>query len=124
MRDFFPIEGTRKSFGEGQEIYRKLGVPDHIKMVAFDHKHMYSQQLREATYAWFDRWLKGTEGEAHEPAIVTDKDGALQCTPTGQVLTSLGGKTVADFNRSMAEVLAGKLNERRGKSEFRTEIAG
>ncbi len=123
MHDFFPIEGTRKTFGEAQQIYQKLGVPDHIKMVEFDHRHMYSQPLREATYAWFGRWLKGTESEAHEPAIVTEKDDVLQCTPTGQVVTSLGGKTVADFNRTEAESLARNLEEKRGRAEFRSELS-
>jgi cephalosporin-C deacetylase-like acetyl esterase len=124
MHDFFPIEGTRKTFAEAQLIYKKLGVPDHIKMVAFDHKHMYSQPLRESTYAWFDRWLKGTEGEAHEPAIVTEKDEVLQCTPTGQVITSLGGKTVYNFNRTAAETLEIGLEKSRNNAEFRAELAG
>jgi cephalosporin-C deacetylase-like acetyl esterase len=123
MRDFFPIEGTRKTFSEGEQIYKKLGVPDHIKMVEFDHRHMYSQPLREATYAWFDRWLKGTENEAHEPPIVTEKDDVLQCTPTGQVETSMGGKTMADFNRADAEKLERNLEERRSRPEFRSELS-
>jgi cephalosporin-C deacetylase-like acetyl esterase len=121
-RDFFPIEGTRRTFSEAQQLYRKLGVPDRIKMVEFDHRHMYSQPLREATYAWFDRWLMGTENEAHEPAIVTEKDEVLQCTPTGQVVTSLGGKTVADFNRAEAERLARQLEERRREPAFHSEL--
>ena len=120
--DFFPIEGTRKTFGEAQQIYKMLGVPDHIKMVEFDHRHMYSQPLREATYAWFDRWLRGVHNEAPEPAIVTEKDEALQVTSTGQVLTSLGGKTVYDFNRAEAERLARKLEMRRGAPQFRSEL--
>ncbi len=123
MRDFFPIEGTRKTFGEAQQIYKKLGVPDHIKMVEFDHRHMYSQPLREATYAWFDRWLNGTENEAHEPPIVTEKDEVLQCTPTGQLETSLGGKTISDFNRTEAGNLQAHLEERRARLEFRSELS-
>jgi cephalosporin-C deacetylase-like acetyl esterase len=123
MRDFFPIEGTRKTFGEAQQIYQKLGVPDHIKMVEFDHRHMYSQPLRESTYAWFDRWLKGTENEAHELPIVTEKDEVLQCTPTGLVETSMGGKTMADFNRTEAEKLERILEERRGRANFRSELS-
>ncbi len=110
-RDFFPIEGTRQTFTEAHELYAKLGVPERIKMVEFDHKHMYSQPLRESTYAWFDRWLKGIESNAPEPAITTEKDEALQCTPDGQLLTSLGGKTVYDFNRAEAERLARQLEE-------------
>lgn len=121
-RDFFPIEGTRQTFGEVQKLYRKLGVPESIKMVEFDHRHMFSQPLRESTYAWFDRWLKGTESEAHEPAITTEKDEVLQCTPTGQVLTSLGGKTVYDFNHAEAERLAHQLEERRREPAFHFEL--
>ncbi len=122
-RDFFPIEGTRKTFGEAQQIYEKLGVPDHIKMVEFDHRHMYSQPLREATYAWFDRWLRGVDNEVHEPPIATEKDESLQVTPTGQVITALGGKTVYDFNRTEAERLARNLEKRRGEPEFRPGLS-
>ena len=123
-RDFFPIEGTRKTFGEVQEIYQKLGAPDHIKMVEFDHQHMYSQLLREATYTWFDRWLRGVNGEVHEPPIVIEKDETLQVTPTGQVITSLGGKTVYDFNRAETERLMRQMDDKRRQPEYRAELAG
>jgi cephalosporin-C deacetylase-like acetyl esterase len=122
-RDFFPIEGTRQTFRELQDLYRKLGAPERIQMVEFDHLHMYSQPLREATYAWFDRWLKGVEGVAREPEILTEKDAALQCTPTGQVLTSLGGKTVYSFNRARAEELLKQLALRRRDPSFRKELS-
>jgi len=122
-RDFFPIEGTRQTFSEVQALYKKLGVPERVQMVEFDHRHMYSQPLREATYAWFDRWLKGIENAAPEPAIITEKDATLQCTPTGQVLTSLGGKTVYDFNRARTEALTKQLAGRRLEPNFRKELA-
>ena len=123
-RDFFPIEGTHQTFSELQRLYRKLGVPDHIKLVEFDHRHMYSQPLREATYAWFDRWLKGgpAEGEVHEPPIEVEKDEVLQCTRTGQVATSLGGKRVYDFNRAEADRLLDNLNAQRGGADFRSQL--
>jgi cephalosporin-C deacetylase-like acetyl esterase len=123
-RDFFPIEGTRRTFAEIQSLYQKLSVPERIKMVEFDHRHMYSQPLREATYTWFDHWLKGLEAEAHEPEIVTEKDATLECTPTGQVITSLGGKRVYDFNRGQAEEELRQLEARRRASDFRTTLAG
>jgi cephalosporin-C deacetylase-like acetyl esterase len=123
IRDFFPIEGTRTTFAEAQQVYKNLNVPNHIKMVEFDHRHMYSQPLREATYAWFDRWLKGVENEVHEPAIVAEKDDVLQCTPTGQLETSLGGRTVADFNRAESERLAGDLKERRVNPDFHSALS-
>jgi len=123
-RDFFPIRGTHETFAELQRLYQKLGVADHIKLVEFDHRHMYSQPLREATYAWFDRWLKGgpAEGEVHEPPIQVEKDEVLQCTRTGQVATSLGGKRVYDFNRAEADRLLDNLNEQRGRADFRSDL--
>jgi cephalosporin-C deacetylase-like acetyl esterase len=117
-QDFFPIEGTRNTYDELQELYRKLGVPQRVKMVEFNHRHEYSQLLRESTYAWFDRWLKQTERDADEAAITTENDADLQCTPTGQVITSLGGRRVFDFNREEAERLANNLEARRHKPGY------
>jgi cephalosporin-C deacetylase-like acetyl esterase len=122
-RDFLPIEGTRQAFAELQELYRKLGVPERLKMAEFDHRHMYSQPLREATYAWFDHWLKGVDAEAHEPEIATEKDETLQCTPTGQVITSLGGKRVYDFNHAQAERVLRELETLRRSSAFHANLA-
>lgn len=122
-RDFFPIEGTRRTFAELRVLYNKLGVPERLKMVEFDHLHMYSQPLREATYAWFDRWLKGSEAEAHEPEIVTESEEALRSTPTGQLITSLGGKWLHDFNRQEADRLLQQLQARRGEPGFRAGLS-
>jgi cephalosporin-C deacetylase-like acetyl esterase len=122
MRDFFPIEGTRQTFKELRALYEKLGFPQRLKMVEFDHRHMYSQPLREATTAWFDRWLKGSEAEVHEPAITPEADATLECTPTGQVLTSLGGKRMSDFNRAEADRLLGELERRREAPSFRSGL--
>jgi cephalosporin-C deacetylase-like acetyl esterase len=124
--DFFPIEGTRQTFAELEQLYRKLGAPDRLKMVDFDQRHMYSQALREATYAWFDHWLKGAPAqvEVHEPEMVTEQDAALQCTPTGQVITSLGGKTLHDFNRAESERLADALEAQRLTHGFGEAMVG
>jgi cephalosporin-C deacetylase-like acetyl esterase len=121
-QDFFPIEGTRETYKEVEAFYTKLGIPERVKMVEFDHRHMYSQPLREATTAWFDRWLKGAEGEVHEPPITPEPDRVLECTTTGQVVTSLGGKRVADFNRAEADRLLAKLHSARHNSGFRASL--
>ena len=122
MRDFFPIEGTRQTFKEVQALYQRLGIPERTKMVEFDHRHMYSQPLREATTAWFERWLKGSETEVHEPAITAEKEEMLQCTSTGQVVTSLGGKRTSDFNRTEAEQLLARLEEPRRDPAFASKL--
>jgi cephalosporin-C deacetylase-like acetyl esterase len=122
-QDFFPIAGTRQTFQEAQQLYERLGIGERIRKVEFEHPHMYSQPLREATTAWFDRWLKGSEGEVREPPITPEKDATLECTPTGQVLTSMGGKRVYDFNRQEAERLEKGLEKKRRQPDFRRGLA-
>jgi cephalosporin-C deacetylase-like acetyl esterase len=121
-RDFFPIEGTHRTFQEVQELYRKLGVPDRVKLVEFNQQHMFSQPLREAVEAWFDRWLKGAPDDVHEAASVVEKASVLECTPTGQVLTSLGGNRVYNYNRAQAAELMANLELKRSdQSRFTNE---
>jgi len=122
-QDFFPIAGTRQTFKEAQELYRKIGYPNRIRMVEFDQPHTYSKPLREATYAWFDRWLKGVNGdEAREPPITVEKDATLECTSTGQVVTSLGGKRLYDFNVAAATRLLDSLDSKRSQPGFRSGL--
>jgi cephalosporin-C deacetylase-like acetyl esterase len=124
LRDFFPIEGTRQTFSELKEVYRKAGAPERVEMAAFDHEHYYSQPLREATTAWFDRWLSNAQGAVREPAIEIEPDRALECTPSGQVVTSLGGKRLFDLQRTELQRLMAGLAARRGSAEFRRSLAG
>jgi cephalosporin-C deacetylase-like acetyl esterase len=123
LRDFFPIAGTRATFAELQGLYARAGAPERIDMVAFDHEHMYSQPLREATTAWFNRWLKGENGAVHEPPITVEDDRTLNCTPTGQVATSLGGQTLAGLQRAELRRLEADLTARRRSSEFKPTLA-
>src|SRR5207244_3563262 len=52
-------------------------------------KHGLSQPLREATYAWFDRWLSGREREpAIEDAVIPRLAKDLRACPDGQVSVS------------------------------------
>jgi dienelactone hydrolase len=122
LRDFFPIDGTRKTFLELQQVYQNIGYSDRIDMVTFDHEHEYSQPLRESTIVWFERWLKGTTVQIHETQLATEADRTLECTPTGQVVTSLGGKRVPDFNRAEAARLVTKLEDQRQDATFRQEL--
>ncbi|MGD0577286.1 MAG: acetylxylan esterase, partial [Bryobacteraceae bacterium] len=123
IKDFFPIEGTRATFAELRQVYATAGVPDRVDMVAFDHQHMYSQPLREATAAWFNRWLKGENGVVHEAAFSEENDLALTCTPSGQVVTSLSGQTLAGLQRADLYRLEAALAGRRSGAEFRQTLA-
>ena len=57
--DFFPIEGARESFAEAKRLYASTGAGDRIHRVEAEERHGLSKPIRQAVYAWFDRWLSG-----------------------------------------------------------------
>jgi cephalosporin-C deacetylase-like acetyl esterase len=59
VRDFFPIEGARETFIEVKRLYEVTGSADRFDKKEADAGHGLSLPLRQAAYAWFDRWLLG-----------------------------------------------------------------
>jgi len=70
--------------------------------VEADDGHGYTLPRRLAAYAWFSKWLKGTEDDGVEPQITLASETELQCTESGEVSTSLGGETVFTLNQKRA----------------------
>ena len=58
----FPTDGARQAAARAQRIYNLLGVSDRIRLTLVDAGHGYDQQMRQAAYGWFTKWLKG-EGD-------------------------------------------------------------
>lgn len=103
-RDVFPVAGAREMYAEAKPLFALLGAGENLGYFEYYDSHGWSQPRREATTAWFDRWFYGRTGPAPEPADLTTEDLAtLQCTETGQVLTSLGSKTTRILNQEVAE---------------------
>lgn len=103
IRDYFSIEGARATFAEAQRIYKILGAADRIDFFEYDDTHGWSKPRREATYRWMVQWLNQRIEEGIEPEITTEHESNLNCTPTGQVATSLKGETVQSLNLALAE---------------------
>ncbi len=51
----------REEFPEIRHIFELMGASDRTCFVQFDKPHDYDREMREHTYAWFTRWLKGRE---------------------------------------------------------------
>lgn len=102
IRDFFSLQGARSTFATATETYQAAGARDRISMAETDEGHGYSINLRLASYAWFDRWLKNAKAPEGETPVPPATETELACTKTGQVVTSLGGETVFTLNRSRA----------------------
>jgi len=104
IHDFFPLAGARETYAQLRTLYAKLGVEERVGMVEADAKHGFTKPLREGMYGWMNRWL-GVDATAEEPPGQVEPEANLQCTETGQVLTSLGGVTVYDLTQRLAEDL-------------------
>lgn len=104
-RDFFDIQGSWDTFREVKRIYCGLRMGERVDLFESDEPHGFTRPRRESCMRWLRRWLLGKDDapvEADFP-IAADKD--LQCTETGQVLTSLGGKSAFDLNAERAAEL-------------------
>lgn len=95
-RDFFSIQGAREAYAEVQKAYQALGQPDNIQMAEDDLGHGYTQKTREAMYGFLQKHLN-QPGDPSEEKVTYLNAEDLRVTQTGQVLSSLGGKTISDI---------------------------
>jgi dienelactone hydrolase len=97
-KDFFPIEGTRKTFRELRALYTAVGHGDRIAMAEGVHGHMYSPENRRAAFAFIDRFTGLPARDALDPVKILDAE-ALRVTPTGQVRVDLPGRSLPEVIR-------------------------
>ena len=92
------IEGTKEVHHEVQAAYKLMGAPEKAGLFATSLPHDYDFFSRRAAYGWFNRWLGQEAWGTEEAEFDEAAAGELNCTPTGQVLTSLGGRTVVQLS--------------------------
>jgi hypothetical protein len=98
VKDFFPIEGTRKTFREVAALYRAFGHGDRIAMAEGVHGHMYSPENRRAAFAFIDRFTGMPARSTLDTVQILDA-AALRATPTGQVRVDLEGRSLSEVIR-------------------------
>jgi len=111
VKDFFPIEGTRKTVREVAAVYRLTGQGDRIVLQEGFHGHQYSPENQESAFAFLDRF-NGLPARPGLPSVRTLEPEALLCTPSGQVRVDLGG-------RSLMEVIRDAFRERKATTTVR-----
>ncbi len=92
------IEGNHEIFEELTDLYGVYDAKDKVSLFESILPHDYDYFHRRATYEWFNKWLLDGHGDAEEAAFDESPESALWCTPTGQVLTSLGGRSATQVN--------------------------
>ena len=110
VEDFFPIEGTRKSFREVEAVYRKFGHADRIALTEGYHPHSFSNYNQEFAFAFLDRF---NSMPAH-PGLDSTKileEQALWCTKSGQVLSEYpAAKSLPELIRDYYRESKGRLS--------------
>ena len=123
--DFFPLIGARDVYADVLDCYTALGVPERANMVEAPAHHDYNQPMREAMYAWFNRWLKDEPGPVTEDPFTAEAPETLWCTPSGQVLLTDRNETVVTLNEQRVQDLAPaipELNKQKHAERFQDEI--
>jgi len=54
----FPMDGIEETVSAGRAAYTAAGASDRLATFYEPGPHQFSPALREAAYAWLDRWLK------------------------------------------------------------------
>ena len=83
--DFFPIEGTLRTFREVEELYSRFGHSDRIAMHEGYHGHEYSTENQKAAFQFLDHF-NGLPDQRNLPPVEELDEKTLQCTRSGQVL--------------------------------------
>jgi cephalosporin-C deacetylase-like acetyl esterase len=103
--DFFPIEGTERSFQDARRLYALLGAEENLQLTISPTPHLYSDQLRTAAVRFFTRTLEGEERCENRTAadIPALPENDLLVSPTGQLYRDRpGSRGVHHLTRAFA----------------------
>ena len=118
LRDYVPIHGARRTHGELQAVYRKLGRPGNLHWAETDAGHGMNRELREAAASFFCDALAGRDEISRELDGALPAASELLCTASGQVSGSLQSRNVENFYRKKADSIAPRFEMPSGASEF------
>jgi dienelactone hydrolase len=98
VKDFFPIEGTRRTFRELRALYGRFGRGADVAMAEGYHDHQYSPENQAAAFAFLDRAF-GLPVRGRLDPVTPLPAEELRVTPTGQVRVDLPGRSLVDIVR-------------------------
>lgn len=98
-------EAIKENYDELSRVYALFGAQNRVELFAGRLPHELDFFQRRAMYGWFNRWFGKTDVGVEEAGFDASPDALLNCTTTGQVLTSLGGRSVVDLNRTRVKEL-------------------
>ena len=123
-------EATQEIYREMQRVYGLLGAKDRVELFASHLPHGLNLFNRIPIYAWFNRWLENTASETGEAELDQIPEARLNTTSTGQVSTSIGGRSVVQLNTDRARIAMEKsplrnasMNQASTRDQVKRELA-
>jgi cephalosporin-C deacetylase-like acetyl esterase len=98
-------EAILEDYDELTRVYGILGARDKVDLFAGDLPHGMDFFSRRAVYGWFNRWFDKMDAGVEEAEYDAAPDNSLNVTPSGQVSTSLGGRSIVQLNTDRAKRL-------------------
>jgi cephalosporin-C deacetylase-like acetyl esterase len=117
-------EGTKEVYREVQAAYKLMDAVDKVGLFGSPLPHAYDFFNRRETYRWFNRWLGSEEQGIEEEEFDNSAPDALNCTSTGQVRTSLGGRSVVQLNADRLRACVPASSAPNEIKAFRERIQG
>lgn len=120
-RDIFAIQGARDSYHEAKKAYKAFGKAEQIQMTEDDAGHASTVKNREASYAFFQKYLNNPGSPADlEVQLLSDEE--LHVTPGGRAIASLKGESMFSLNEKRAKELAAKRYKAKPTANFSEEL--
>ncbi|MGV3556642.1 alpha/beta hydrolase family protein [Larkinella arboricola] len=109
--DIFSIQGARDAYQEARKAYQAYGKAEAMNMVEDDAGHASTAKNREASYAFFQKYLNNP-GSPADLDVELFKEQELFVTPTGLVRNSLKGETLFSLNQKYTQTLVNNREKR------------
>ncbi|WP_353718852.1 acetylxylan esterase [Dyadobacter sp. 676] len=120
-RDIFAIQGARDSYNEAKRAYEAFGKAGQIQMTEDDAGHASTARNREASYAFFQKYLDNPGSPSDlEVQLLTDEE--LHVTPGGRAIAALKGESMFSLNEKRAKALATKRSAVRSAADLSAEL--
>ena len=110
--DIFSIQGARDAFAETKRAYLAFGKAGDIQMTEDDAGHASTLKNREASYAFFQKYLSNP-GSAADEKIEFFTDEELHVTPGGKAIASLKGESMFSLNEKYSTGVLKKREDAR-----------
>jgi cephalosporin-C deacetylase-like acetyl esterase len=124
-------EAVIENYDELARIYGILEAREKVGLFTGDLPHGMDIFSRRAIYGWFNRWFNKIEERVEEEPYDDASDNVLNATTTGQVSSSLRGRTVVQLNSDRAKQLLPTsyfndpaISPSVAREKVRTQLAG